>query len=175
MILDYLGRRPRIHPSAYIAPGAVVVGDVEIGPDASLWFGVVVRGDVHFIRIGAATNIQDGSILHVTHDTHPLVLEDRITVGHNVTLHGCTIRRHVLVGMGAIIMDGAEVGSESLVGAGCLVPEGMKVPPRTLVVGVPARVVRPLTDTEVEGLHESADNYIRYARTYRQAGPSPEA
>lgn len=169
MILDYLGRRPVIHPTAFIAPGAVVIGDVEIGPESSVWFGAVVRGDVNTIRIGAATNIQDGSILHVTHDTHPLVLEDRITVGHSVTLHGCTIRQHVLVGMGATIMDGADVGPESLVGAGCLVPEGMKVPHRVLVVGVPARIVRPLTDAEVAGLHESADNYIRYSRNYRGA------
>jgi gamma-carbonic anhydrase len=169
MILDYLGRRPVIHPTAFIAPGAVIIGDVEIGPESSIWFGAVVRGDVNYIRIGAATSIQDGSILHVTHDTHPLVLEDCITVGHSVTLHGCTIRRHVLVGMGATILDGADIGPESLVGAGCLVPEEMKVPPRVLVVGVPARIVRPLTDAEVAGLHESAERYIRYARNYRGA------
>jgi carbonic anhydrase/acetyltransferase-like protein (isoleucine patch superfamily) len=149
---------------------AVVVGDVEIGADSSLWFGTVVRGDVNFIRIGARTNVQDHSVLHVTGGTHPTVVGDEVTVGHRVTLHGCTVGDRALVGIGAIVLDGATVGEESMVGAGSLVAPGFAVPPRTLVLGAPARVRRPLTAEEIEHLARSAERYVENARRYAAEG-----
>jgi carbonic anhydrase/acetyltransferase-like protein (isoleucine patch superfamily) len=149
---------------------AVVVGDVTVGADASLWFGAVVRGDVNFVRIGARTNVQDHAVLHVTSRAHPTVVGDDVTLGHRVTLHGCTVKDRCLVGIGAIVMDGAVVGEESIVGAGALVPQGMVIPPRTLAVGAPARVKRPLTPDEIAFFRASAENYVRYARQYLREG-----
>jgi len=167
------GKAPRLHDSVFAVDGALVIGDVEIGPDSSLWFGVIVRGDVNSIRIGARTNVQDHSVLHVTSRTHPTVVGDDVTLGHRVTLHGCTVKDRCIVGIGAVILDGAVVGEESMVAAGTLVPPGMVVPPRTLVMGSPARVKRELTAAEIEHLKRSADNYVRYARQYLQEGWSP--
>jgi len=130
----------------------------------------VVRGDVNHVRIGARTNLQDLTVVHVTSGTHPTVIGDEVTVGHRVVLHGCTVERRALVGIGAIVLDGAVVGEESMVGAGALVPPGMVVPPRTLVLGSPARVKRALTGEEIEGLARSAERYVEYAARYR-AGP----
>ena len=144
MIRPFRGKHPQIHPTAYIADTALVIGDVEVGADASIWFGAVVRGDVFHIRIGARTNVQDGTVIHVSNGTHATILEDEVTVGHNVTLHGCHVERGCLVGMGAIVMDGVRVGAQSLVAAGALVSPGTIVPPRSLVMGVPAKVKRPL-------------------------------
>lgn len=162
MIKKYKDNSPDIHPTAYVEESAQVIGDVVIGEESSIWFNAVVRGDVNHIRIGSRTNIQDSCVLHVTKDTYPLVIGNEVTVGHGVTLHGCTVRDRCLVGMGAIILDGAEVGEESIVGAGALVREGMTIKPRSLVVGVPAREARVLTDEEVEGIKISARNYISY-------------
>ena len=135
LVRSFAGKSPRLHESAFLVDGAVVVGDVEIGAGSSVWFGAVVRGDVNFVRIGARTNVQDHSVLHVTSGTHPTVVGDEVTLGHRVTLHGCTVKDRCLVGIGAIVMDGAVVGEESIVGAGSLVAPGFVVPPRTLVIG----------------------------------------
>ena len=167
MIRPFRGKHPQIHPTAYIADTAVVIGDVEIGAESSVWFGAVVRGDVFHIRIGARTNVQDNTVIHVTNGTHATVLEDEVTVGHSVTLHGCHIERGCLVGIGAIVMDDVRVGAQSLVAAGSLLSPGTQIPPRSLVMGVPARVKRPLTDEEVAGLAQYWQNYIEYTKQYK--------
>ncbi len=170
-VAAYEGRRPRIAPSAFLAEGTVVVGDVEIGESSSLWFGTIVRGDVNHVRIGARTNVQDLSVVHVTSRTHPTVIGDDVTVGHRAVLHGCTIKDRCLVGIGAIVLDGAVVGPDAMIGAGALVPPGMVVPPGTLVLGAPARVKRPLTADEVAHLLASAARYAGYAARYRGEAP----
>jgi carbonic anhydrase/acetyltransferase-like protein (isoleucine patch superfamily) len=166
VIRTYQGVRPTIPKSAFIEETAVVIGDVIIGEDSSVWFHSVVRGDVHHIRIGSRTNVQDLSMLHVTHDTHPLIIGDDVTIGHHVVLHGCTVKDRVLIGMGAIIMDGAVIGEDCVVGAGALVTEGTIVPPKSVILGQPGRVKRPVTEKELAWIRESAENYIRYARQY---------
>jgi carbonic anhydrase/acetyltransferase-like protein (isoleucine patch superfamily) len=168
MIRAFQGKSPQIHPSAYIAESAEVIGDVVIGEESSVWFKAVVRGDVFHIRIGARTNIQDGTVVHVSNGTHATVLEDEVTVGHNVTLHGCHVERGCLVGMGSIVMDGVRIGAESIVAAGALVSPGTQVPPRSLVIGVPARVKRQLTDEEVAGLAQFWKNYVEYTKQYKE-------
>jgi carbonic anhydrase/acetyltransferase-like protein (isoleucine patch superfamily) len=169
-ILPYDGKAPRLAASAFLAEGTVVVGDVELGEESSLWFGTIVRGDVNHVRIGARTNVQDMCVVHVTSGTHPTVLGDDVTVGHRAVLHGCTIQDRCLVGIGAVVLDGAVVGPDAMVGAGALVAPGTVVPPRTLVLGTPARVKRPLTDDEVAHLRASAASYARYAARYRRGG-----
>jgi carbonic anhydrase/acetyltransferase-like protein (isoleucine patch superfamily) len=164
------GKAPRLHESVFAVEGALVIGDVEIGADSSLWFGAIVRGDVNSIRIGARTNVQDHSVVHVTSRTHPTSIGDDVTLGHRVTLHGCTVKDRCIIGIGAVILDGAVVGEESMVAAGTLVPPGMVVPPRTLVMGSPAKVKRELTVAEVAHLKQSAENYVRYARQYVAEG-----
>jgi carbonic anhydrase/acetyltransferase-like protein (isoleucine patch superfamily) len=167
------GATPRVDPSVFLATGCVVVGDVEVGPGSSIWFGAVVRGDVNSIRIGARTNIQDQAVVHVTGGTHPTVIGDDVTVGHRAVLHGCTVKDRCLIGIGAIVLDGAVVGEEAMVGAGALVPPGMVVPPRVLVMGAPARVRRALGEAEVEGLRASAAHYVDYAERYQAEGRAP--
>lgn len=169
MIYEHKGVLPKIAKTAFITPSADVIGDVTIGEDCSLWFNVVVRGDVHWIKIGDGTNIQDGSILHVTHKKAPLDVRKNVTVGHSVTLHGCTIEDTVLVGMRAVIMDGAVIGSESIVGAGALVTQNTIVPPRSMVLGSPAKVVRTLKPEEIAFLHQSAENYKNYVKGFRES------
>lgn len=171
MILEYQGILPKIHESCYIAPSADIVGDVEIGEQSSIWFQVVIRGDVNFIRIGKRTNVQDGTVFHVTRDkppmkSAPLILGDDITVGHRVTLHGCTIGNRVLIGMGAVILDAAVIGDDSIVAAGALVTKGKVFPPRSLIQGSPAKVVRALTDEEVAFMPMSAKNYTEDSARY---------
>ncbi|HEY0084190.1 MAG TPA: gamma carbonic anhydrase family protein [Pyrinomonadaceae bacterium] len=168
MIRPFRGKHPNIHPSAFIVESAQVIGDVEIGEQSSVWFNAVVRGDVFYIRIGRRTNIQDGTVIHVTNGTHATILEDEVTVGHNVTLHGCHIERGCLVGMGSIVMDDVRVGAQSIVAAGALISPGTRVPPRSLVMGVPAKVKRPLTEEEVVGLAQYWKNYIEYTKQYRE-------
>jgi len=168
-VLPYRGRSPRIDPTAWIAPGAVVTGDVVIGAESSVWFGSVLRGDVHAIRVGARTNLQDHCVVHVTKDRFPAWIGDEVTVGHRATVHGCTVRDGALVGIAAVVLDGAEVGEEALVGAGALVPPGAKIPARHLARGVPARVVRPLREDELRSQRERALEYVRTARAYAQA------
>ncbi|HEV2706852.1 MAG TPA: gamma carbonic anhydrase family protein [Pyrinomonadaceae bacterium] len=167
MIRPFRGVHPQIHRTAFIETSAQIIGDVTIGEQSSVWFNAVVRGDVFYIRIGDRTNIQDGTVIHVTNGTHATVLEDEVTVGHNVTLHGCHVERGCLIGMGSIVMDGVRIGERSLVAAGALVAPGTQVPPRSLVLGTPARVKRPLTDAEVAGLDIYWQNYIEYTRQYK--------
>ncbi len=171
LVAAYEGRTPRIAASAFLAEGSVVVGDVEIGESSSLWFGTVVRGDVNHVRIGARTNVQDLSVVHVTSRTHPTVIGDDVTVGHRAVLHGCTIKDRCLVGIGAIVLDGAVVGPDAMIGAGALVPPGMVVPPGALVLGAPAKVKRQLTADEVAFLRTSAANYAGYAARHRGEAP----
>ena len=165
-ILSYKGIYPRLHQSVFIVESAIIIGDVEIGEYSSVWFNAVIRGDVNYIRIGYRTNIQDLCMLHVTKDTHPLILGNEITVGHSVTLHGCTIKDRCLIGMGATILDAAVVGEDCIIGAGALVTEGSVIPPGTLAMGVPAKPRRDLTYAERAMIKQSAQNYIDYARTY---------
>ena len=167
MIKPFQNLHPKIHESAYVAETAVIIGDVEIGAESSVWFGSILRGDVNYIRIGRRTNVQDACVLHVSAKTHPTVLEDEITLGHRVTLHGCYVETGCLIGIGAIVMDGARIGRNSLVGAGSLVTPNTEIPPRSLVLGSPARVRRELSDEEVEDLEKFWRNYVAYSRIYR--------
>ncbi len=167
MILEYKGLTPKLDASVFISSSACVIGDVQVGEGSSLWFNVVVRGDVNFIRIGKRTNIQDGTVVHVTRDTHPTVLGDDITVGHNATLHGCTVHDRSLIGIGAIVLDGAVIGTSSLVAAGSVVAPGTQVPPHSLVMGSPARVKRLLTEDERCKMRSIADSYVQYQAEYR--------
>lgn len=174
MIFSYQDTWPEIHETAFIAPSADIVGRVKIGAESSVWFQCVVRGDVHSITIGDRTNVQDLTMLHVTHDRYKLTIGDEVTIGHRALVHGCTIGSQCLIGMGSIIMDGAEIGEQSVVGAGSLVTEGKKFPPRSLIIGSPAKVVRQLSDEEVSRLKYSADHYVRVSQNYRLHVPSPE-
>jgi carbonic anhydrase/acetyltransferase-like protein (isoleucine patch superfamily) len=169
-LIAYDGKAPRVAASVFLAEGSVVTGDVEIGEDSSLWFGTVVRGDVNPVHIGARTNLQDQTIVHVTAGKHPTVIGDDVTAGHRAVLHGCTVKDRSLIGIGAIVMDGAVVGPEAMVGAGALVPPGMIVPPGKLVLGSPARVVRDLTADELAFIRRTAERYVGYAATYRRGG-----
>jgi carbonic anhydrase/acetyltransferase-like protein (isoleucine patch superfamily) len=166
MIGPYNDIQPKIHSSAFIAHSAVIIGDVEIGEDSSVWFGSVIRGDVNFIRIGARTNIQDGTIIHVSSKTHYTVIEDKVTVGHRVTLHGCYVESGCLIGIGAILLDGVRVGRNSLVAAGSLLTPGMQIPQNSLVMGSPAKVKRTLTGEELGYLDRSWRNYIELKDRY---------
>jgi carbonic anhydrase/acetyltransferase-like protein (isoleucine patch superfamily) len=168
MIDSFLSKTPKIHPSVFVAPGTKIVGDVEVGEDSSIWFNAVLRGDVNFIRVGRRTNIQDGAIVHVTFKKHSTVIGHDVTVGHGAILHGCTVKDHVLIGMGAKVLDGAIVGRHSLVAAGAVVKEGFEVPEKTLVAGVPAKPIRTLTAEEINDIEQSAQRYIQYADTYRK-------
>jgi carbonic anhydrase/acetyltransferase-like protein (isoleucine patch superfamily) len=168
VILPHHGITPRIPGSVFVAPSADIIGDVEIGEDSSVWFQVVIRGDVNLIRIGNRTNIQDLSMLHVTRGTGPLRIGDAVTVGHSVTLHACTIGSRVLLGMGCTILDDAVIGDDCLVGAGALVTKGTRIPAGNLVLGSPAKVVRELRQEEREFLKRSAENYVSDAQEYRK-------
>jgi carbonic anhydrase/acetyltransferase-like protein (isoleucine patch superfamily) len=168
MVRPYRGVYPTIAPTAYVDQAATVIGDVTLGERASVWPGAVVRGDVNKIEIGADTNIQDGSVLHGELDRYPVILGSRVTVGHMVCLHGCVIEDDVLVGIGAIVLNGAKVGRGSVIAAGALVPEGMEIPPDSMVMGVPAKVRRQVTDEEKARFAENAQRYIRYRQDYRE-------
>jgi carbonic anhydrase/acetyltransferase-like protein (isoleucine patch superfamily) len=172
LLLPYRGRSPRVHAQAWLAPGVVVIGDVEIGAESSLWFGSVVRGDVHAIRVGARTNLQDHCVVHVTSGAYPTQIGDEVTVGHRAVVHGCTVRDGALVGIGAIVLDGADIGEEALVAAGALVAPGTKVPPRALFRGVPGRVARTLSAEEVDRQRERTREYVVTARHYALASAS---
>ena len=169
MIKPFNNINPKIHETVFIADDAVIIGDVEIGEDSSVWFGSVVRGDVNFIRIGARTNIQDMTVIHVSSKTHSTVLEDEITVGHRVVLHGCHVESGCLIGIGAILMDGVRVGRNSLVAAGSLLTPGTQIPPNSLVMGSPAKVKRELTDDELAYLDNSWRNYVELKKNYLAA------
>jgi carbonic anhydrase/acetyltransferase-like protein (isoleucine patch superfamily) len=168
MIIPYKGIKPRIHSSVFVAEGAQIIGDVEIGADSSVWFNTVIRGDVHYIRIGERTNIQDNCVLHVTHDTYPLLIGSDVTVGHGAILHAATIKDRCLIGMGAKVLDDATVGPYAFVAAGSLVLEHFDVPEGALVAGVPARLKRMLSDEERQQIVQSAQNYVGYVKAYRE-------
>lgn len=174
MILKYKNTYPKIDKSCFIAPSADIIGDVSIAKDASVWFGVVIRGDVHSITIGERTNIQDLSMIHVTHyknddksTGHPTVIEHDVTIAHKVMLHGCTIKAYSMIGMSATILDGAIINEESIVGANALVTKNKHFPPRSLILGNPAKVARTLTDEEITELHKSATRYVGFAKGYK--------
>ena len=158
--------RPEVHPSAFVADSAQVIGQVSLGAEASVWFGCVVRGDTELISIGAGSNIQDASVLHTDYG-FPLQVGERVTVGHQVMLHGCCIGDETLIGIGAVVLNGARIGKHCLVGAGALVTEGKEFPDGSLILGSPAKVVRTLTPDQIEGLRASAQHYIENARRYR--------
>lgn len=168
MLHEYMGKWPKLGERVYIAEGAQIIGDVEIGDHSSVWYNAVIRGDVHHVRIGKHTNIQDGSIGHVMRGECALILRDYITVGHGVMMHGCTIESHCLIGMRATLLNDVVVGAHSIVGAGALITEGTVIPPRSLVLGLPAKVTRPLTEEEVASIDEYAKRYYQYKETYLQ-------
>ena len=166
MIRPFRGIHPQIHPTAFIADSAQVIGDVHIGEQASIWFGTVVRGDMFYIRIGDRTNVQDNCVLHTRTGEKPTILEDEVTVGHSVTLHGCYVERGSLIGIGSILLDDVRIGAQSLIAAGSLVSPGTIIPPRSLAMGMPARVKRTLTNEEVLGLDRYWQNYVEYSVAY---------
>lgn len=165
-IRGYRGVMPKIAATAYIDPSAQVIGDVTVGERSSIWPNTTVRGDVHYIRIGDETNVQDNCCLHVQRDQFPLILGNRVSVAHSVTLHGCVIEDNVLIGMGAIVMNGARIGTGSIVAAGALVPEGMQVPPGSVVMGMPGKIRREATDQDRLRIKTHADSYIMYRQIY---------
>ncbi len=166
MIRPFRGVHPQIHESAFIADTAQVIGDVQVGEEASIWFGTVARGDMFYIRIGARTNVQDNCVLHTRTGQLPTILEDQVTVGHSVTLHGCVVEHGSLIGIGSIVLDDVRVGAQSLIAAGSLIAPGTIIPPRSLVMGMPAKVKRPLTGEEVANLDSYWQNYVEYSRAY---------
>jgi len=170
VLVTYGGHVPKIAADAYIQGSAQVIGDVEIGAQSSVWFNVVIRADVHYVRIGARTNIQDNSTVHVTTATWPTLVGDDVTVGHGVILHGCRIGSRCLIGMGAIVMDDAEIGEDCLVAAGALVTPGLRIAAGHLVLGSPAKAVRPLQTVELDRLRSSAAHYVTHAASYRAQG-----
>ena len=166
MLHDFLGRSPAVDDSNFVAPSADVIGDVKLGSESSVWFNATVRGDVNWIRIGARSNVQDGCVIHVTNATGPTTIGAEVTLGHGAIVHGCEVADRVLEGMGAVVLDGARIGSDVLIGARSLVTKGTVIPERSLVLGSPARVVRSLTDEEVAAVRGYADHYVRYSRIY---------
>ncbi len=174
MIIPHHGHWPDIHETAFVAPSADVIGEVKVGASSSIWFQVVVRGDVNWITIGERTNVQDHSMLHVTRKKSPLKIGDEVTIGHRVTLHGCTLGNRILVGMGAIVLDDAVIGDDCIIGAGALITKGTQVPPGSLILGSPAKVVRPLKPEEIAFLKQSAENYVGDSREYRRFVQGPQ-
>ena len=173
MIRSFRGVQPQIHETAYVDQSAQVIGDVQMGEESSVWCNAVLRGDMYYIRIGNRTNIQDNSVIHTRTGEKPTVLEDEVTVGHSVTLHGCYVERGSLIGIGSIVLDDVRVGAQSLVAAGSLISPGTIIPPRSLVMGLPARVKRPLTDEEVASLNLFWQNYVSYSREYLREKTAP--
>jgi carbonic anhydrase/acetyltransferase-like protein (isoleucine patch superfamily) len=166
LIRSFEGKKPTLGRRVFVAPGAVLVGDVTLGDDVSIWYHVVLRGDIHWIRVGARSNLQDGVIVHVENQLYPTLLENEVSVGHGALLHGCTIGAGSLIGMGAKVLNDAVVGEGSLVAAGAVVREGARIPPRSLVVGVPAVVKRPLSDAEYQRARLTSSNYVGYKERY---------
>jgi carbonic anhydrase/acetyltransferase-like protein (isoleucine patch superfamily) len=166
MIREFDGKYPRIDPTAFIADDALVIGDVTIQTGANIWFQSIVRGDINYIRIGRNCNIQDGCILHVVKGLHPLILEEEVVLGHRVVVHGCKVARGSLIGIGAIVLNGATVGEESIIGAGSVVTPGTVIPPRSLAVGNPARVVRTISDSNLQMMKGTAREYLELKEIY---------
>ena len=169
MLRPYKGVSPRVHESAYVDESAQVIGDVEIGEESSIWMNAVVRGDVHYIRIGKRSNIQDGTVVHVMNRTHPTTIGDDVTIGHAAVVHGSTLADRILIGMGAILLNGANIGDDCIVAAGTLVTEGTRIPARSLVMGSPGKVKRALTDEEVVSILKYSERYVGYRVDYMHA------
>jgi len=169
VLRPYRNRVPLVDATAYVDDSAQVIGDVVIGAESSVWMNVVIRGDVNHIRIGDRTNIQYGTVVHVMRDTHPTVIKDDVTIGHGAIVHGCTIESRVLVGMGVLILNGATIGEDVILAAGSLITEGAVIAPRSLVMGRPGKVKRPLTDEEVASIRWYANNYVGYRLDYMPA------
>ncbi|WP_126427683.1 gamma carbonic anhydrase family protein [Brevibacillus marinus] len=172
LILPFHDKVPQIDPSAFLAQGVVVSGDVTIGADTSIWYNTVIRGDIAPTIIGRRVSVQDNSTLHQSPGL-PLIIEDEVTIGHNAVLHSCVVRQGALIGMGAIVLDGAEIGEEAMVAAGALVPPGMKVPPRTLVVGSPAQIKRELSERDFAEFRRIRQSYVEKGKLYRELEKQP--
>ncbi|MDP8204843.1 MAG: gamma carbonic anhydrase family protein [Candidatus Tenebribacter mawsonii] len=173
MLIEYMKESPKIGKRSWIAKNANIIGECQIGNDCGIWFGVTIRGDVNYIKVGNRSNIQDGSIIHVTHsktknkdDGYPTLIGDEVTVGHNAMLHGCKIGDACLIGMGATLLDGCEIGNESMVAAGSVVTQNKKFPSRSMIMGTPAKVIRQLTEEEIAHIYQSAQNYVTYKNNY---------
>jgi carbonic anhydrase/acetyltransferase-like protein (isoleucine patch superfamily) len=166
MIVEFQGKLPKIDPSAFVAENAMIIGDVSIGPAVNIWFNCIVRGDTNYISIGRGCNIQDASVLHIVKDLHPLILEDEVVLGHRVVVHGCHIGKGSLIGIGAIVLDGAEIGEESIIGAGSVVSPKRVIPPRSLAMGTPARVVRSLSEKDINKIQGIAQEYLELMEIY---------
>ena len=164
-LFPYLDNYPDIHDSVFLASGVKIIGNVKIYENSSVWYNTVIRGDVNYISIGKMTNIQDCCMLHVTGDKYPLNIGDKVTIGHSVTLHGCSLKNLSLIGMGAVILDGAVIEEKAIVAAGALITPGFTLPAGKLAAGVPAKIVRNLTDEEIEDLEKSAERYKKYTET----------
>ncbi|WP_432357218.1 gamma carbonic anhydrase family protein [Sporosarcina sp. UB5] len=167
MLVRYKGDKPELHPTVFIAPGAKVIGNVQVGEESTIWFNTVLRGDEGPITIGKRCSIQDNSTIHL-YEGAPVVVEDEVTVGHNVILHGCKVGKRSIIGMGSTILDHAEIGEECIIGANTLIPPGKKIPPRSLVVGSPGKVVRELNDKDFEIIQLSIDSYVQKGYDYRE-------
>ena len=167
----YFSRSPAVHPTAFVAPGAVVIGDVTLGEESSVWYNTVIRGDINEIKIGARSNIQDGSVIHLA-DDYGAYVGEYVTVGHKALVHACKIDDEVLVGMGAILLDGSEIGARTIIGAGALVTKGKIIPPGSLVMGAPAKVVRGLDQAEQHAIKTWAEKYVEVAKKHRAAQKS---
>ncbi|SDH92157.1 Carbonic anhydrase or acetyltransferase, isoleucine patch superfamily [Alteribacillus persepolensis] len=168
MIYRYKNHSPKVDESVYVADGAKVIGDVEIGSESSIWFNVVLRGDESPIKIGNRCNIQDNTVCHL-YDQYPLILEDEVSIGHSAIVHGCKLKKGVLVGMGATVLDGAEIGEYSIIGANALVPSGKVIPPRSLVLGSPGKVVRELTEKDLSLIEETIETYVQKGKEFQNA------
>lgn len=176
MIYEFQGKKPLIDPTAFIAPSADIIGDVQIGKNSSVWFQCMIRGDVNYIRIGDNVNIQDMSLIHVARNVYPVNIGNNVSLGHRVTLHGCTLKDNSFVGMCATLMDDVELGEYSFVAAGALVTPGKKIPPGVLVMGSPAKIVRDINEKEREIITRTAENYKKYKENYikeRIYAPNP--
>jgi len=166
MIKEYKGKRPKIHPTAFIAETAVLIGDVIIEENASIWYGAILRGDINSITVGKNSNVQDGSVIHVA-DDFPVVIGDNVTIGHNVVVHACRIEDQCLIGMGATILDGAIIEKKSIIGANALITQNKTIPSYSLVGGVPAKHLRTISEDEAQGLYEHAQKYCKLAEGYK--------
>lgn len=170
MVIEFNGKSPKIADSAFITEDAMIIGDVEIGQNANIWFGSIVRGDLNYIRIGKNCNIQDGCLIHVVKDLYPVILEDDVALGHRVVIHGCRVGRGSLIGIGAIVLDGSVIGEESIVGAGAVVAPKSIIPPRSIVMGTPAKVVRTLNDDDIVKIKGIIQEYLELKEIYRNLG-----
>ena len=166
MILEFEGKKPKVGKDVFVADTARVIGEVELGDEASIWYGAILRGDIGKIVVGKRSNVQDNSVLHITPPDYPVIIGDDVTVGHGVILHGCKIGSRSLIGMGAVVLDSVEIGEESIVAAGAVVPPGKKFPPRSLIMGVPAKVVREITDNDVKAILENAEEYVKLGKRH---------